>query len=119
MDTQLLAANGSVSDVLLYEVVNGQPSYQVTFGSAPDLPVIPPSAVDLTTIGVQGLPADPYYENGAVQQVGTSFETDPVSGNDTFFIQSNAASASPEPGTIALIASGFAVIAIRRRKTVL
>jgi hypothetical protein len=40
--TQLLAANGSVSDVLLYEVVNGQPSYQVTFGSVPDLPVIPP-----------------------------------------------------------------------------
>jgi len=50
--------------------------------------------------------------------VGTAFDSDPAGDNDTFFIQSNAASASPEPGTIALLASGLAAIAIRRRKEV-
>jgi hypothetical protein len=71
-------------------------TYHVAFGSDPDLPAIPNGAVDLTTIDVQGLPPNPYFENGLVQKVGSSFMQNGVV-LDTFFIQSDVS--VPKPGT--------------------
>src|SRR5262249_23590180 len=72
------------------------PLYHVSIGSDPDLPPIPTGAMDLTTIPDQGLPANPYFEDGTVQKVGTIFQG---SGAvlDTFFIQSDVD--VPEPAS--------------------
>jgi hypothetical protein len=106
---------GTVSDVFTFSVVNGQTTYHVNFGSDPNLPTIPAGATDLTTISAQGLPANPYYEDGTFQQVGTAFAIAPGGGNDTFFIRSDV-SGVPEPSSIALIAGGIAIMAMKRRR---
>jgi len=62
------------------------------------LPSIPAGAFDLTTIqNNYGLPANPYFENGTVQRIGSSFvETGTVL--DAFYAQSDV-SAVPEPSS--------------------
>ena len=101
---------GTNSDILLLSFVNNQPTYHVTFGSDPDLPTVPPNARDLTTLPAQGLPPNPYYEDGTFQKMGTAFFSD--NSEDTFFVRSDV----PEPGSFALLAGGVSVLAVLRRK---
>jgi hypothetical protein len=112
--TRLLDPGNTVSDVLEYSIVLGAPTYHVQIGSDPQLPVIPEGATDLTTIPQQGLPADPFYENGALQLVGTAFTAAPGFGNDTFYIQS--AVAAPEPASVGLLGAGLVLCALVRRR---
>jgi hypothetical protein len=102
---------GTVSDRFVDSFSANSSTYHVTLGSYPDLPTIPSGATDLTTIPVQGLPSNPYYEDGTVQLVGTAFFTAPSGRNDTYFIQSDVGLSSvvPEPST-ALVAA-FGVVA--------
>ena len=118
--TRLLNPIGSedqvntVSDVLVISIVNGAPTYHVHIGSDPQLPTIPEGALDLTTVPQQILPADPYYENGTSQLVGTVFFIAPGGGNDTFFIQSDVG--TPEPESVVFLGTGLALCALARRK---
>jgi hypothetical protein len=110
---------GTVSDRFV-EVFGPIPftTYHVAFGSDPNLPVIPAGATDLTTIPAQGLPANPYFENGTVQKVGSSFQSSGVV-LDTFFIQSDLTDL-PEPRLIVpimLIVAGLIVRVARSRQT--
>jgi hypothetical protein len=103
------APTGTVSDRFV-EVFGPVPftTYHVAIGSDPDLPPIPTGATDLTTIPEQGLPANPYFENGTVQKIGTSFQ---ASGAvlDTFFVQSDVD--VPEPAsTIPVMLIGISLI---------
>jgi hypothetical protein len=107
---------GTVSDRFLdvFGPVVPFATYHVAFGSDPDLPAIPSGATDATTIPLQGLPPNPYFENGLVQKVFTSF-TSTGGMVDTFFIQSDVPSV-PEPGTLALLATGLVGLAAWRRR---
>ena len=97
---------GTVSDRFVVTTTEGATTYHVTLGSDPDLPTIPPGATDLTTIPDQGLPPNPYYEDGTVQKVGTIFNL-PGGGTDTYFIQSAPdATAAPEPSSLTLLGLG-------------
>ena len=58
--TKLTESDGTVSDIIVFTIGDFQPFYHVAFGSDPNLPVIPASALDLTTVEAQGLPANPY-----------------------------------------------------------
>jgi hypothetical protein len=75
----------------------------VQFGSDANLPVIPTGATDLTTILRQGLPPNPYFEDGTLQYVGSIFNT-AATVVDQFFIQS----ATPLPAALPLFATGLA-----------
>ena len=103
----------SVSDRFVYSFTTPFQTLHVIFGSDPDLPAIPGGATDLTTIPLQGLPADPYFEDGTSQKVATLFLTTGIS--DTFFIQSDVGDA-PEPGSMLLIATGLGLAALLRRR---
>lgn len=104
----------AVSDAFYFSVNDS--TIHVAFGSAPDLPAIPAGAIDLTTIPVQGLPSNPYYEDGTLQYVGTAFYPD-SSNNITFNMQSTVQSTVPEPATLSLICLGIVGIgALRKRK---
>jgi hypothetical protein len=110
--------NGTVSDRFV-EVFGPVPftTYHVSIGSDPNLPAIPAGANDLTTIPAQGLPANPYFENGTVQKVGSSFQSNGAV-LDTFFIQSDV-SAVPEPRLMApimLIMAGLILRIARSRQ---
>jgi hypothetical protein len=104
----------TVSDRFIFASKGG--IAHITFGSdsdiaglPPGLPAIPIGATDATTIPAQDLPPNPYYENGAYQQVFTIFqEGPPIIEEDTFFARSDA----PEPSTFvvwSLMAGIFAI----------
>ncbi len=113
--TNLLEPNSTeVSDRLIWTVVNGLPTYHVQFGSDPELPDIPPGAVDLTTFPEQGLPPNPYFEDGTLQYVGRAFGVGPNGENDNFYIQSDVSDA-PEPCSLLLLAAGLAGMASLKR----
>src|SRR5215469_4695830 len=63
----------TLSDRIVLTFTLNATTYHVAFGSDPSFPAIPDDAIDLTTIPVQGLPPNPYYENGTVQKVATVF----------------------------------------------
>jgi hypothetical protein len=105
---------GTVSDRFVQMFAAPFAAVHIAFGSDPDLPTIPPGAADLTMIPAQGLPSNPYYEDGTVQKVGTLFNSN-GSVSDTFFIQSDVSDV-PEPGTSLLIGTSLALIVIARRK---
>ena len=109
---------GTVSDRFV-EVFGPVPftTYHVSIGSDPNLPAIPAGANDLTTIPLQGLPPNPYFEDGTVQKVGSSFQSTGAV-LDTFFIQSDLTDL-PEPRLIVpimLIVAGLIVRAARPRQ---
>src|SRR5262245_50034887 len=62
----------TVSDRFVESFTNGSSTYFVAFGSDPDLPAIPAGALDLTTVPIQGLPPNPYFEDGTLQKVATA-----------------------------------------------
>jgi hypothetical protein len=86
-------------------------TYHVAFGSDPDLPAIPNGATDLTTILLQGLPPNPYFEDGTSQKVGSSFQSNGAV-LDTFFIQSDLTDL-PEPSFIVPILVILAGVILR------
>ena len=92
-------------------------SVHVVFGSDPDLPEIPTSTqnvFDLTTFPAQGLPANPYYENGKIQLVATVFALSSKDSVDKFYIQSDVS--VPEPTTWALMLLGFGGVGAKLRR---
>jgi hypothetical protein len=101
----------TVSDRFVLSLTAGSPTYHVAFGSDPDLPAIPPGALDLTQVPQQGLPPNPYFEDGTLQLVATAFPGSRVA--DTFFVQSDVAVPGPIagaglPGLIAACGGLFA-----------
>jgi hypothetical protein len=103
----------SVSDRFVYSFTSGALAYHVEFGSDPDLPAIPTNAIDFTTIPEQGLPPNPYFENGRLQLVATAFLG---SSTDRFFVQSDA---TPLPAALPLFATGlgaFGLFGWRRKR---
>lgn len=115
--TQLLDfPSNAVSDVLVIQFFTDLTTFHVQIGSDSQLPTIPNGAIDLTTIPQQHLPADPFYETGALQSVGTTFGTAPGGGNDTFFIRSDGA--VPEPASVTLLGLGLALCAAFARRRV-
>jgi hypothetical protein len=97
---------GTVSD--RFVVTFGKPpfaTYHVSFGSDPDLPAIPSGAIDLTTSRIQGLPPNPYFEDGKQDLVGTSLKANGVKV-DQFFIVSDV-NGVPETSTWMMLLVGF------------
>jgi len=105
----------TVSDRIVLTFPPNVMTYHVAFGSDDlnDLPAIPTNIVtiDLTTVPEQGLPPNPYYENGDYQKIATVFFVF-ASESDTFFARSDV----PEPGSIILIGAGLVLVAIARRR---
>jgi hypothetical protein len=89
----------TVSDrfqLLVAAAPSGRGTYHVEFGSDPNLPLIQPEAIDLTTVPGQGLPPNPYFENGTLQLVGSAFRG--TRAEDTFFVQSDVEVPGPIVG---------------------
>jgi hypothetical protein len=95
VEPQGLAESLTVSDgfqIFVFAAPSGRGTYRVQFGSDPNLPFIQPEAIDLTTIPGQGLPPNPYFENGTLQLVGTITFPSVAPGpfvQDKFFIKSD------------------------------
>jgi len=98
--------SSEISDRLVVSVVKGAPTYHVEFGSDPQLAAIPSGALDLTTVPVQYLPPNPYYEDGTLQYVGRLYDIGPGDTIDYFYIQSDVAEI-PEPGSLLLLGTGL------------
>jgi hypothetical protein len=112
--------SSTVSDRIVLTLTGGSDLIGVQFGSDANLPVIPSGAVDLTTIAAQGLPSNPYHEDGTLQLVATFFST--INGVSTpvdrYFIQSGVA--TPLPAALPLFATGLGGLGLlgwrRKRK---
>ena len=94
---------GTVSDRIVLTFVADTTTYHVAFGSDPNLPNIPAGATDLTTVPQQGLPPNPYFEDGTIQKVATVFSA-PGVALDTYFVRSDAV---PEPVSLMLVGIGL------------
>jgi hypothetical protein len=94
---------GTVSDRIVLTFVLDTTTYHVAFGSDPDLPNIPAVATDLTTVPQQGLPPNPYFEDGTSRRVATVFSA-PGIALDTYFVRSDAV---PEPVSLMLMGVGL------------
>jgi hypothetical protein len=102
---------GAISDVFVMRFTKDSPTYFVFFCSDPDTSQCESATVggtDLTTVPGQGLPPNPYFENGQPQKVGTVFST-----GDAYFIMSDV----PEPGVMELVGFGLAVFALVTRRS--
>jgi hypothetical protein len=108
---------GTVSDrfVFVQDQVSST-TYHVAFSSDdPNLAAIPAGATDATTIPAQGLPPNPYFENGLVQKVYTTFTTAGLT-LDTFFIASDVPGPIAGAGLPGLILAGGGLLAWWRRR---
>jgi hypothetical protein len=103
----------SVSDRIVISFGAPFTTYHVEFGSDPDLPNIPANAVDLTTIFMQELPANPYYEDATLQKVATIFNS---TGGvlDTYFVRSDITDVL-EPRSALMVTMGMILILVACR----